>query len=106
MPKEVESCHAPKLRELGFAVIDKEISLAVRSILPRRLSRNERRRLRNMRYHPWFTMTNLMTLATDDTGQSWVGPSNIDLSNLGFDNKTEQHDKHMKDLHHSDPKYH
>jgi hypothetical protein len=106
MPKQAESQHAPKLRELGFKAVDKELTLAVRSELPRKLSRNERRQLRKMRYRPWFTMTNMMTTATDDTGLSWIGPANTDLSSLGFDNKTEQYKKNMAALRHSDPRYH
>jgi hypothetical protein len=106
MPKQSESRHAPRLRELGFAAIDKEISLAIRSILPRRLSRNERRRLRATRYRPWFSMNDTVTYATDDTGQSWAGPGNCNLSDLGFENKTEQSKKSFEDQRHSDPRYH
>src|SRR5262245_36022486 len=105
MPKQAESRHAPKLRELGFEPVDKKLTLAIRSELPRKLSRKERRQLRKMRYRPLFTMTDIMTNATDDTGLSWIGPANTDLSSLGFDNKTEEYKKNVAALRHSDPRY-
>lgn len=104
MPK-TESKYAPKLRELGFTPIEKEVSLAVRAEWPRKLSRQERRKLERMRYRPWFTMTLINTLATDDTGQSWVGPANSNLSALGFDDNTEDYKKALLKLRGSDTRY-
>lgn len=101
-----EARQAQKLRDMGFTPIDKELSLQVRGSLPRKLSRNERRRLRKQKYRPWFTMTSEVTFATDETGQSWHGPPNTDLSPLGYDNRTEDAEAGLSAIRNTDRSYH
>lgn len=86
--KTGEARQTQKLLEMGFTQIDKEISLQVRASLPHKMSRNQRRQLKRQKYRPWFTTSSAITFATDETGQSWKGPPNTDLSFLGYDNRT------------------
>lgn len=88
MSKYTKSRYAKKLRQLGFRPIDKKLSLEVRAVVPKKLSRNERRQLEKKRYRPWFTNADIVTFATDETGQTWQGPPNTDLSHMGFDDRS------------------
>lgn len=91
MPKKTtESRHAEKLRELEFEMMDKEASLVFRELMYENLTRNQRRLLRKAKYRPWFSHTEITTHATDETGQTWIGPPGIDLTTLGFENRTEE----------------
>lgn len=90
-----EAKDASTLRELGFTAIEKELSIAVRGA---GLSRNQRRQLKKQRYRPWFTMSGVGTAATDETGQSWLGPPNTDLSSLGYENKTDEFEADLRTL--------
>ena len=102
MAKKSESRFAPELRALGFIPIDEEITLSTRELIRGPLTRNERRLLRKKRYRPWFTIANLVTFATDETGLSWKGPPNVDLAHLGFDDNTQLHKTLLKKMHESD----
>lgn len=84
-----------KLRELGFIPIDKRASIAVRAAGGTRI---ERKQLKHKRYRPWFTTTNVITLATDETGQSWQGPANTNLSFLGYENKSKEIQEELQTL--------
>lgn len=103
--KTPTSRYSKKLSEMGFRPISKEVSLAVREVLPRKLSRNERRLLNKKRYAPWFTKTEMFTLATDETGQTWQGPADTDLSPLGFEDKSAETLAHIKDARSKDRRY-
>ncbi len=82
MAQNIESKHAPELRKRGFT----------RGPGPgviTGLSRNERRVLnKKKKTEPFFTMSDAVTLATDEAGQQWVGPPNTNLSDLGFGDNT------------------
>lgn len=104
--EQKEARHAQQLRDLGFTTIDKELSLVVRGNLPRRLSRNERRQLKKQGYRPWFTMTETLTFATDETGQTWKGPGNTDLTAFGYEDKSESAQTTLRSMRNTDPRYH
>ncbi len=76
-----ESKHAQKLRELGFAYN------AGPGIIQG--SRAERRAAKKKKIEPFFTVSVIGTLATDETGQQWLCPTETDdLLSLGFKDNT------------------
>jgi hypothetical protein len=105
MPNNRESVHAPKLRELGFTPVNKELTLMIRAQLPRKMSRNERRLLKKRRYRPWFSATDFMTNATDETGQTWNIMLRVDLTSLGFEDKSSMVEAGLKKIRNSDTNY-
>lgn len=75
MPKE--SKHATRLRELGFAHVPRKTVKKIRKALGR--TREQYRGLQAT-----FSPSDLVTYATDETGQPWYAPGRHDLTSLGF----------------------
>jgi hypothetical protein len=82
-----EPSHEKSLEDLGFVQVDKHASLTVRAI---NTQRNQRRLLRKQKYRPWFTASSVITIATDELGQTWIGPPNTDLAHLGYEDKSAE----------------
>lgn len=72
-----ESKHAARLRELGFEHVSRKIVRRVR----RSLGHNNRQ---YVGLQPTFSQNDLITYATDETGQAWFAAGRHDLTSLGF----------------------
>ncbi len=90
MSQKTESIHADTLRRLGFRPVDPKAIEQIRSVLVR---------LTGLQFKaekgqtPTFTRGKVSTIATDDLGQKWTGPPDMDLSSFGFarmETKTSQ----------------
>ena len=90
MSQKTESAHAATLRDLGFSPVDPKVIEQIRSVLVRLTGLQFRAKQHQT---PTFTRGKVSTIATDDLGQQWTGPPDMDLSPFGFarmETKTSQ----------------
>ena len=100
MPKE--SKYRTKLEELGF----KPVSEEMRRIIPRSVRRLQAAKIRkDGGVKPYFTSSDIVTYAKDETGCTWAAFGKINLTSLGFEDNSEVFESYLKARNQSDRRF-